>query len=192
VPTARDATRLRSLLKKYSCEHLIPQIPGLAKRGKGGFDYRALLEVVEYCVRYLVRDYGMKRREAIREVSGTIWKNLSGPGQIKTSKNKQAFARRLEELLLSLKGREVTFELPRHAFCIPLFAGSILFRPSTFPQEVFDGQRFLVHENGDKSHCICPDGHGGGFFVASNVPRQEWAKVIANLKPKRFSPEKEV
>jgi hypothetical protein len=190
VPT--DATRLRNLLKKFGREDLIPQIAGLAKRGKGGFDYRALLEVAEYCVRYLVRDYGMKRREAIREVSGTIWNNLSKPGQIKTSKNKQAFARRMEELLLSLKGREVTFELPRHAFCIPLFAGSILFRPSTSPKEVFDGRRLLVHESGDNTCCILPDGRGGALYVDSNVPRKEWAKVIANLKPKRFSPKKEV
>ena len=190
MPT--DATRLRNLLKKFGREDLIPQIAGLAKRGKGGFDYRALLEVAEYCVRYLVRDYGMKRREAIREVSGTIWKNLSKPGQVKTSKNKQAFARRMEELLLSLKGREVTFVLPRHAFCIPLFAGSILFRPSTSPKEVFDGRRLLVHESGDNTCCILPDGRGGALYVDSNVPRKEWAKVIANLKPKRFSPKKEV
>jgi hypothetical protein len=131
VLTAKEAKQLRHLLKRAGRQDLVKEIPGAESRGKGGFDYGAVLEPVEYCVRYLVRERGMKRRQAIREVTGTIWGNLSASARKKTSKGLKEFATRMEERLLTFRGREVTIKLPYHSFCFSLFASSILLPHST-------------------------------------------------------------
>jgi hypothetical protein len=129
--------RLRYLMKQCGYEAWIRQLPGLQPRTRRGFDYDAILEVVEYCVRYLVREHGMKRREAIRKIAGTIWGNLSSASaRKKTSKGPKEFATRMEELLRPLQRGEVTIKLPDHSFCFALFANSILLPHSTTPQKI--------------------------------------------------------
>jgi hypothetical protein len=138
MPASEDYKKrqLRYRMKDLGYEEWIRKIPGLAPRTKGGFDYGAVSEVAEYCVRYLVRDRGMNRREAIREITRVIWGNLSESGRKKTSKGLKEFATRMEERLRPLQRREITIKLPDDSFCFSLFAGSILLPRSTTWQKI--------------------------------------------------------
>jgi hypothetical protein len=137
---------VRHLLKKLGLEEWIRKIPGLEPRTKGGFPYRAILDVAEYCVRYLVCDRGMNRREAIREITRVIWGKLSESGRTKTSINEKTFATHMEELLRPLQRREITIKLldpadasthwHSNSFCFSLFAGEILLPRSTTWQKI--------------------------------------------------------